>query len=427
VVDKLTFDKDFQPAQLTSLALGLIANANGAIAGKGRIDWQGDKVTSSGRFGSQGLDFAAAFGPVKGLSGTLDFTDLLAMETAPHQILKVASINPGVEVTDGTVDVQLKRDQVVQVNGAQWPFMGGRLARTHHLALCPGGKPQFHAGDRWARRRAVRIADGNGQHFGHGRVRRAPAGGVRCQWGPHRGRYARLARRGNVSYVGALTYKDLSFMANYAFQALRSLDYKHMTIALRGDIAGDFVTQVQFGGVSQGAGASRNFFTRQIEGLPIQFNLNVRAPFYSLLGTYKSMYDPSVVADPRTVGLLDAKGRVVPAPGHCAHHAGPARHSAFSKWNHAMSRLTHCPLLTVHTGTATIAGSKGRKRGADVRRRVLAAGMLAGTAAALSGCISVKAPDKPIVIELNINIKQEVVYRLAGDASQTIDKNKDIF
>jgi hypothetical protein len=55
------------------------------------------------------------------------------------------------------------------------------------------------------------------------------------------------------------------------------------------------------------------------------------------------------------------------------------------------------------------------------------AGMLAGTAAGRSGCISVKAPDKPIVIELNINIKQEVVYRLAGDASQTIDKNKDIF
>ena len=34
-----------------------------------------------------------------------------------------------------------------------------------------------------------------------------------------------------------------------------------------------------------------------------------------------------------------------------------------------------------------------------------------------------KAPDKPIVIELNINIKQEVIYRLAADAAQTIDKN----
>lgn len=51
---------------------------------------------------------------------------------------------------------------------------------------------------------------------------------------------------------------------------------------------------------------------------------------------------------------------------------------------------------------------------------------LAGTTM-LGGCISVKAPDKPIVIELNINIKQEVIYRLATDAAQTIDKNAGIF
>ncbi|MDR6509258.1 hypothetical protein J2792_000098 [Novosphingobium capsulatum] len=324
VVDKLVFDKDLQPAQLTPLALGLIANANGAITGKGRIDWQGDKVTSSGRFGSQGLDFAAAFGPVKGLSGTLDFTDLLAMETAPHQILKVASINPGVEVTDGKVDLQLKAGQVVQLNGAQWPFMGGRLslepttlrfalAEERRFALVIEGldAAQFVSHMEMANISATGTFDGRlpvvfdatGGHIVGGAL--ASRGG------------------GNVSYIGALTYKDLSFMANYAFQALRSLDYKHMTIALRGDIAGDFVTQVQFGGVSQGTGASRNFFTRQIEGLPIQFNLNVRAPFYSLLGTYKSMYDPSVVADPRTVGLLDAKGRVVPrTPASAASPAG---------------------------------------------------------------------------------------------------------
>lgn len=313
VIERLVFDKGFQPAQLTPLALGLIANANGTITGRGRIDWQGDRVTSSGRFGTQGLDFAAAFGPVKGLSGALDFTDLLAMETAPHQILKVASINPGVEVTDGTVDVQLKRDQVVQVNSAQWPFMGGRLSldpttlrfaqaeeRRFTLVIDGLDAAQFVSHMEMANITATGVFDGrlpvvfdaNGGHIVGGAL--ASRGG------------------GNVSYVGALTYKDLSFMANYAFQALRSLDYKRMTIALRGDIAGDFVTQVQFGGVRQGKGASRNFFTRQIEGLPLQFNLNVRAPFYSLLGTYKSMYDPSVVADPRTVGLLDDKGRAMP-------------------------------------------------------------------------------------------------------------------
>lgn len=60
------------------------------------------------------------------------------------------------------------------------------------------------------------------------------------------------------------------------------------------------------------------------------------------------------------------------------------------------------------------------------RRLRLTAVLVAGSILT-TGCITVKAPDKPIVIELNINIKQEVVYRLAGDASQTIDNNKDIF
>lgn len=53
--------------------------------------------------------------------------------------------------------------------------------------------------------------------------------------------------------------------------------------------------------------------------------------------------------------------------------------------------------------------------------------VLAAGALTLGGCISVNAPDKPIVIELNINIKQEVIYRLAADAGNTIESNPDIF
>ena len=59
-------------------------------------------------------------------------------------------------------------------------------------------------------------------------------------------------------------------------------------------------------------------------------------------------------------------------------------------------------------------------------RCLIAASTVLG-AMALSGCISVKAPDKPIVIELNINIRQEVVYRLAEDAKNTIKDNPGIF
>lgn len=56
--------------------------------------------------------------------------------------------------------------------------------------------------------------------------------------------------------------------------------------------------------------------------------------------------------------------------------------------------------------------------------------MMAGAAiliASLGGCVNIAAPDKPIVIELNINIRQEVIYRLAEDAKNTIDENADIF
>lgn len=44
-----------------------------------------------------------------------------------------------------------------------------------------------------------------------------------------------------------------------------------------------------------------------------------------------------------------------------------------------------------------------------------------------AGCVTVKAPDKPIVIELNINIRQEVVYRLDAKARDVIEQEAEIF
>ncbi|WP_240957016.1 YnbE family lipoprotein [Pseudopontixanthobacter vadosimaris] len=64
---------------------------------------------------------------------------------------------------------------------------------------------------------------------------------------------------------------------------------------------------------------------------------------------------------------------------------------------------------------------------AGVRLKAGPAAAAAMLALAPAGCISVNAPEEPIVIELNINIRQEVIYRLAADASTTIDENADIF
>ena len=66
-------------------------------------------------------------------------------------------------------------------------------------------------------------------------------------------------------------------------------------------------------------------------------------------------------------------------------------------------------------------------RGRNTRARLGALAMVMLGSSLAGGCISVNAPDKPIVIELNINIRQEVIYRLAEDAGNTIEENADIF
>jgi hypothetical protein len=48
-------------------------------------------------------------------------------------------------------------------------------------------------------------------------------------------------------------------------------------------------------------------------------------------------------------------------------------------------------------------------------------------AAALAGCVQVTAPDKPIEINLNVNVKQEVVVRLQKDAEDLITNNPELF
>jgi hypothetical protein len=93
--------------------------------------------------------------------------------------------------------------------------------------------------------------------------------------------------------------------------------------------------------------------------------------------------------------------------------------------------MTHIEL----TATARAATSSNAARGGQARMTRQGTGrsrraMMAGAAilsAGLGGCINIAAPDEPIVIELNINIRQEVIYRLAQDAANTIDENADIF
>jgi len=58
------------------------------------------------------------------------------------------------------------------------------------------------------------------------------------------------------------------------------------------------------------------------------------------------------------------------------------------------------------------------------RASLLAAAALATP---LAGCISLAAPEKPIEINLNVKIEQEVLVRLQRDVEQIIQQNPQDF
>ena len=45
----------------------------------------------------------------------------------------------------------------------------------------------------------------------------------------------------------------------------------------------------------------------------------------------------------------------------------------------------------------------------------------------LTGCITLTTPEKPIEINLNINIRQEVLVKLERDVQDLINKNPGVF
>ncbi|MFO6447596.1 YdbH domain-containing protein [Erythrobacter sp. NE805] len=318
-VPGLVFDKRLQPDDLTPLAQGVVALADGTVTGSGRVDWQDGAVTSGGTFATEGFDFAAAFGPVRGLKGKVTFTDLLNLTTAPDQVVTIAAINPGIEVLAGRVQFELTDGTRLALEDARFPFMGGTLLmrplemdfsrpeeRRYVFEIVGLDAAKFVAQMELKNISATGVFDGTVpivfDEGGNGRIAQglliARPGG------------------GNVSYIGELAYENLGTMGNYAFSALRSLDYRQMSVALDGALAGEIITSFNFDGVRQGEGASRNFITKRLAKLPIQFRINVRSQSFTQLAIIARGYaDPTAWGNPFDRGLLSVEdGRIIRGP-----------------------------------------------------------------------------------------------------------------
>ena len=78
--------------------------------------------------------------------------------------------------------------------------------------------------------------------------------------------------------------------------------------------------------------------------------------------------------------------------------------------------------MTLTSLTNPVRGAS-RKNMERIAKTLLALSAAAG----LAGCVNVAAPERPIEINLNITIRQEVVVRLQQDAQQLIQNNPGVF
>jgi len=312
-VPGIRFGPDFQPEELTRLTEGVVALVNGTVRGGGEINWTRSGVTSSGEFSTEGMDLAAPFGPVRGLTTTIRFTDLLGLKTAPGQVATIGSINPGILVENGTVRYQLLPGQLVKVERGEWPFMGGRLilhetilnfsrptAKRLTFELVGFDAKTFVDGLGFEGLEISGTFDGflpmifdeNGGRIVGGRLDARPPGGV-------------------FRYTG--TRPKAGMMAGVAFDLLSNLRYREMTIRLEGDLAGEFATRFSISEISldsDGGGLISRMVRGAFKDVPLIVNLDINGPFRSLIQMAKGFKDPRPVIEPVMPFPLDAPGIV---------------------------------------------------------------------------------------------------------------------
>uniref|UniRef100_UPI002FC6D5A7 intermembrane phospholipid transport protein YdbH family protein n=1 Tax=Brevundimonas sp. TaxID=1871086 RepID=UPI002FC6D5A7 len=118
-----------QPGDLSPLAGDFVGSpATGSVSFNGRIDWRAEtEGTSSGRLTIPGLDFVSPAGPVTGLRGTVDFTNLAPLTAAPGQRLTADQLESFVPLTDIELTFGLDK-AAVTLEGGDLAVAGGRIS-----------------------------------------------------------------------------------------------------------------------------------------------------------------------------------------------------------------------------------------------------------------------------------------------------------
>ena len=293
----LTFAPALQPIDISGLVRGLVANVAGKVTTAAALEIADNKVTGTGTVRLAGVNLAtAALGPVTGIDGSITFDDLALLHTPPHQTLHIAGLDPGVTIDDASVRFQLLGRDAVAIEQLGWPFTGGTMTVRPTVLRADVPYRTFTVNvdgldaEQFLQRFQIKNLSATGKFDGvlplvfersTGRI----AGGV----------LTARANGGLLQYVGEVGQASMGAAGRLAFDALRRLRYRTLTLRLDGDLDAEIVTAIDFTGINEVPLATGTRLPVRATGLPFKFGVTVRAPFRSLLGTAASFSDARAV------------------------------------------------------------------------------------------------------------------------------------
>jgi hypothetical protein len=318
----LQFGADLDLYEVSDLARGVVNDVTGPVNATLNARWRRDAFATDGviRFDDLNLN-AAAIGPVNGLSGVLNFEDLLALRTAPDQKLTIQRINPGVAVDNGEIALQILNPQEVRISGARWPFAGGELSIAPQTVVIGEDtfrmRLQLSGVDMESLLKTLNFKDlsATGRVGGVFELRFDRTGGF-----IERSELRAEPGGGRISYIGAAGDGFTGF-PKVAFDALRSFAYDALVVEISGPLDGDIVSDIRFEGENvapisgvdiAGANILPGVDRIKATGLPFRYKVSVRAPFRRLVENYQSTQDARPLVDEairREQGQVDQEGK----------------------------------------------------------------------------------------------------------------------
>lgn len=287
----LTFTPTLQPYLLSEMARGVVENVTGSIGGFVRARWNEGGFRTDGQFDLNNLSMATgSLGPVEGVSGQVRVTDFLAMTTPPGQTVRIAKLNPGIAMENGVIRFQMLPGRQLKVEQASWPLANG------HLQIDPATVAMSDP----TKRVTLRLDSVDLEKFvGLMEMESLKATGqiegelplliTRQGASIHKG-FLRTKGQGTLSYTGPVPATEGN--AKLAFDALKNFKFNSITLDVNGDLAGEIYTGIRFDGTSVASLSPVSWFRAlKTRGIPFKFNINVKAPLRSLMGSLSGMTD----------------------------------------------------------------------------------------------------------------------------------------